>query len=721
MSFYSNPPKRRALAVAVSAALMAGAVQAEENAAADGSLSTDRVDEEIVVLGSQFQNSLINRLPIDPEALPFTLEVIDDADLFQRGFFNPLDMLETLPNVVRRQTQLLPTGGSYLIRGLYGSVLTNNRPENDSRGSGRRDSSQIERIEVLKGPASILLGPVIPGGIVNQVTKAPVAQDSLEVIARAGSFDTYRVELDGNKGALFGSDVWSGRVTLAYEDQGTPQRQSNVETFSVRPVVEANFSERTRLQASVSFTDRDSAPNSTFPVYYDGTVPKTFDEETYFGVPAEQTGEDVYVDVELQHEFLNNLKLVVRGSHQDTDFDYQSSQGAGNYAGGRGFGPDPADTSAYVYYSMGFRDTEVTYGDVQLVGGFAAFGQDHDWVVGTSHQETKFASYWAFGGVLGVVDINDIDSAVYADPDFNLELSPFSDREDKLQSVYGEANIHATDRLTILAGVRYDDYEQTNLASGVTTPTDETTFRIGGSYAFSDNLNGYISYAESFVPQGGTMRNGEAIGPESAVNNEIGLKGNLLNGRLSLTASVFFLTRENVATADPNNMPGDPNYVIATGEQEHNGYELNARWQITPSFRLDLGYGHVDAEITKVINTGSGEDVGDPVALVPDDTYSAFGTYTFQDGMLGGLALGLGVRAITDRPAPRFDIVYDGYTLVDGSVTYPVSDTFDVQLNVHNLLDEEYREDVGYSQGTPAGGQRFGNPRSAYLTLRARF
>jgi len=104
--------------------------------------------------------------------MPFSLDIIDETALHQRGFFNPLDILETVPNVVRRQTQLLPSGGTYLIRGLNAPVLTNNRPENDSRGSGRRDSSQIERFEVLKGPVSILLG----------------------------------------------SGIWSGRITLAYED-----------------------------------------------------------------------------------------------------------------------------------------------------------------------------------------------------------------------------------------------------------------------------------------------------------------------------------------------------------------------------------------------------------------------------------------------------------------------------------------------------------------------
>lgn len=720
MKTNSNWPKRTALAAAMSATAITGIAQAQvqESNSEDTSIRP-RGLEEVVVIGERFQNSLVNRLPLDPNELPFSLDIIDDAALHQRGFFNPLDILETLPNVVRRQTQLLPSGGSYLIRGLYGSVLTNNRPENDSRGAGRRDSSQIERFEVLKGPTSILLGPVIPGGVINQVTKSPSAEDSVELIARAGSYDTYRVEADANKGDLFDNGIWSGRVTVAYEDQGTPQNQAYTESYAVRPVIEANFSARTRLQASVSFSEREGSPSFSFPIYDDGRVPNTVDEETYFGAPSEQKGEDTYVDFELQHEFLDDLKLVIRGSHQDTDFDYQTSQSATNYAGGRGL--SDGDTVGNISYSMGYRDTEVKYGDVQIVGGFDAFGQSHNWVVGTSYQETKFASYWAYGGLLGTVDFADIDNATIGVPDFNLTLNPFSDREDKLQSVYGELNLRGTDKLILVAGARFDDYEQTNLTTDETTPTDESTVRIGATYELTDSLNAYASYAESFIPQFGTMRSGDPIDPETAANRELGLKGTLLDGRMRFTAAIFSLTRENVATADPNNMPGEPSYVVATGEQKHEGFEVNANIQITPAFRLDLGYGQVDAEVTKVINPGNGEDVGDPVALVPENTYSAFGTYTFLDGALADLAVGLGVRAITERPAPRFGIVYDGYTLVDTSLSYPISGNFDVQLNVHNLLDETYRADVGYAQGSPSGGQHFGNPRSAYLTMRVSF
>lgn len=677
-------------------------------------------DVDAVVVTGKFQNSLANRLPIAPRELPFTLEVIDRAAIEERGFLNPLDIIETMPNVVRRQTQLLPTGGSYFIRGLYATVLTNNRPENDSRGAGRRDVSQIERIEVVKGPASILLGPVIPGGAINQITKSPQGANFLDLTARAGSYGTYRLEGDGNLGKLFGSDILSGRMTLAVEDQRSPQDPERTKTFSVRPVIEASFSEQTRVQASLAYTNRDSVPGSPFPVNADGTVPAAFTPKTFLGVPAKQTGEDTYADVELQHEFLDDLKLVVRGSYQNSTFDYKSSQGAENYAGGRGFNP-PNDNSAFVYYSKGYRDSQVAYGDVQLVGGFDAFGQRQDWVVGASTQRTKFDSYFRFGGLLGTADIRNLAAAVYAVPNFNLTPTPFSVRKDKLSSVYAETNLRFTDRLTVVAGARYDDYEVTNRVTNVSTPADDVTFRVGGSFELTDGFNAYASYAESFIPQTGTLRSGDAIDPEQATNYEIGLKGGLLDNRVTVTAAAFKLTRENVATADPRNVTGQPAFVVPTGEQEHKGYEVSANWRAAPGLSIDIAYGYVDATITKVINTAAGQGVGDSVELVPSHTWSAFGAYTVQEGVLQGLRVGLGVRDITRRPAPRFRITYPGYTLVDATVSYPVTEKVSLQLNVLNLLDEDYRESVGFANGTPATGHRFGAPRSAYVTVRARF
>jgi iron complex outermembrane receptor protein len=675
-------------------------------------------DRTTIVVVGQFQNSLINRLPVDPIKLPFSLDIIDRTDIEQRAFLNPLDILETLPNVALRQTSHLPTAGQYLVRGLNGTVLTDNRPENDSRGAGRRDSVHIERIEVLKGPTSILLGPVVPGGAINQVTKTPASDSFVRVMARAGSYDTYRAEIDANAGNLFGTDMISARVTAAYENQGSPQKPVETEMFTIRPIVEVNFSPRTRLQASLTYSERKSVPWSSFPVNSDGTVPAQFDETAFIGVPTVQEGRDTTISGEFQHEFLDNLKLVARGAYQNTDFDYQASESGSNTGGFSG----PADTGVSISASKGFRDTDIRFGDIQLVGHFNLFGQRQDWVIGGTLQGTKFDSYWGSAGALGTVPLADLPTFVFPVPNFDITLYPFVDTKSKLKSGYGEVTLRPTDRLTIVAGMRYDKYELENLATGqVAQSADDVTGRVGASYEIVDGLNGYVSYAESFIPQSGTIRNGDFIDPETAVNYEAGLKGRLWDGRLRFSAAAFSLTRQNVATADPDNVVGEPAYVIATGEQKHEGFEVSLGVTPTPGFDLDLAYGHVNTKITKVINAAIGQNVGDPAALTPKNTFSAYASYSVQNGPLASLRFGLGVRGISKRPAPRYGIVYDGYTLVDGSISYPISESFSLQLNVLNLLDEKYRDTVGAAEGNPGSGHRFGNPRTAYVTARMQF
>jgi TonB-dependent siderophore receptor len=673
--------------------------------------------EEIVVTAGKFQNSLINRLPIEPQELPFSLDIIGEEEIEQRGFFNPLDIIETLPNVARLQTRDMPGGGQYLVRGFNTTILTNNRPESTSRGAGRREMAYIDRIKMVKGPASILLGPVIPGGVINQVTKSPQDEDFVEIMLRAGSYDTWRAEFDANTGSLFGTDVLSARLTLAYEDQGSPQKPEHTETFAIRPVIEANFSDRTRVQFSVAHTLRDNIRGSGFAVNADGTVPDTITPSTYFGVPSKQTGSDTYYDAEIQHEFLDNLKLVVRGSYQDANFEYNVAQNAYNYGGGsRGF--EPGDSLAYVYYARGFRDQNVAYADVQLVGNFNAFGQRQDWVIGASYTNEKTVSDWGFGGLLGVVDIHDIASATYARPDFGaITLSPFIRTDNHLYSVYAETNIRPTDRLTIVAGARYDEQKQNDQRRGTVKKDDDVTFRVGASYELVDGLNTYLSYAESFIPQGGNQRSGEPIDPERATNYEIGLKGSLFDNRVRLTAAGFMLTRKNVATADPANQVGQPSYVLPIGEQEHKGVEVSAGFDLTRVFTVDLRYGYVDAKITK---NNDGQQ-GWPVALVPHHTFGVHASYKVPDGALAGLQFGVGARGISTRPAPRYNLRYPGYTLVDASLSYPLSEQFSIQVNVHNLLNERYRETLGFDDGRQSTAHRFGTPRAAYVTLRARF
>jgi iron complex outermembrane recepter protein len=631
--------------------------------------------------------------------------------------------MNTIPNLFQNTgAEGLPVP-SYTVRGFAASVLTNNRPESFSRGVGQRDQSFIESIEVLRGPSSILLGPVLPGGAINQVTKSPEAEAFVDVRGRAGSYDFIRSELDANSGSLFGSHALRGRITVAYESQGSPQAVTDSDLFAIRPVVEFDMSERTRLQVAVAYTEREAVPSSLFPVNSDGTVPEQITDETFFGVPSRREGEDLYFDGEVQHEFSDNLKLVVRGSYQDTTFSAENSSGGLN-----DFGFEPGDTDVFILNGRETYDEQVTYGDVQITGNFSAFDQRQDWVIGGTYQKTESLVSFGSGADVGVVDITDPNPTVFPPQNFDYPVVPFFDFSNELRSLYAEANIRPIEKLTVVTGVRYDEVTSTNIfpsygISEAGIKNDDVTFRVGGSYAFTDGFNGYISYAESFIPQDGGRRDESVVSPETATNYEAGLKGKLFDSRVRIGAAIFSLTRQNVATPDPTNNPAlDEFFVVSTGEQRHRGIELSAAINLIEGLTIDAAYGYVDIEVTKSNDTTPGNRVGDRgVGTNPDQNYSLFATYKMPAGRLSGLSVGAGVRGISKVEASSFEVVYPGYDLVDALVTYKFDQGPELQLNVLNLLNEEYRTDLGYNIGDVGGGHLFGLPRGAYLSVEHRF
>ncbi|MEO0421958.1 MAG: TonB-dependent siderophore receptor [Pseudomonadota bacterium] len=711
-----------AIAAYASSTLMVVAQESE-----DGS-----VDEEIIVTG-RFQNSLVNRLPITIEELPYSLDVIDRSFLDERGFVRPLEALQTIPNVVISGDQFSSGGLNFLVRGFDASILVNNRPETSSRGFGRRDNAFVERYEVLKGPASISLGPVLPGGIINTVTKLPELDPFVDVELRGGSFGTIRGMIDANGGALFGSDAVRGRLTMAYEDAQFAADNAARETFAVRPVVEIDFSPRTRSNFSVAYRDLDTVPDLDFPIFQDGSIPEAFENDVFFGPPDNVggQGEDILVDGEVQHEFLDNLKLTVRGSYQDTNPDYQNSQGLYNYNFDEGLpGIAPSNPVGNFYSSTGSFDEEVTYFDAQLAWSTSIGSAEIDFVFGGTLQETNGLSTFGFDGFNAVVDITDPDFDTVPVPVNTVEPTPFFDFTTELASLYAEVIFRPTPRLTIPVGVRFDDLENTlrdptsggddlaedDFVQETVEEDDDVSFRIGATYSVTENANVYASFAQSFIPQSGVLRSGNPVGPETAVSYEVGTKTSFLNGRLRLRAAAFNTVRQDVANSDPNNGVGDF-FVVAVGEQRHRGFELALNGQIAPGWDIDLSYGYLDAEFTE--NLDGLEGLRPSVA--PDNTFSAYTSYRFQQPNLSGLQIGGGVRFLDDRPGSTGSgLTYDGYTLVDFFASYRFNERYRLQVNVNNLLDESYLESVGNS-GRPNGGFNFGEPLVVLGTLNMTF
>ncbi|MEM9704890.1 MAG: TonB-dependent receptor, partial [Pseudomonadota bacterium] len=716
-------------------------------AAQDGS-------DEIVVEGTRFQSSLSNRLDVPKEELVSTIDELDQDALQTFNFINFQESLTTLPSVTFADFNAATGEIDLFLRGIADpSFLINNRlipdvtPSGVGFGASNPDQSFIETYEVLKGPASIIFGPVTPGGVINQVYRSPKSEDFVNLAVTGDTFGSYRVETDLNSGALFGQDWLRGRMTVAYEDVKFAQPEAERQVLAIRPVIEADITDKTALQLSFAYKESEGINTSRFPIFEGGIIPEQFSPDTFIGDPTSGTvSENIYTDGEFVHNFLDNLKLTLRGAYGDirTDADYASGFYSYDYDGDGVYGITiDMDSPFYgIGYAGAYRNAgrgEVFYGDAQLAGFFDLFGNRQDALIGVTRQSLKVETF--FGGglagqlidvndpstfIIGPIDFNAVDIFDPANPDFETVFI-----KNVLTSVYGEVYLRPTEWLTIPVGVRYDSVEQTGDPTGANSETfDDVTVRTGLNAEVIDGINLYYSYAQSFIPNTGVDRDGNTLIPETANNHEIGVKATIIDG-MYLTAAAYRLERNNLETLEGGQLPpGEVRFSVAEGQQTIKGFEINLAGQLTDQLSLNFSYGYVDAEITEPINFRVGR-----VDQISDHTLSLYSTYRFDEGALSGFRVGGGIRFISDRLA-RADSVEGsidddtgvvtlaeatfeapGYTIFDLIFGYELNDRWDLQLNVQNVTNEEYFVQVGYGS-TFGGGWKFGQPANALFTLR---
>ena len=699
-------PKKSVLALAVAAACHANAQENSVEAIANQDKFPEM--EEVVVFG-QFQQSLINRIAITPGELPFTLSVLDREFLDARNFTRPIEALTTLPNVFRTEDRQGTGGTQFLSRGFDAPILVDNRVQNNFRGAGARDDAFVERYEVLKGPASIASGPVGGGGIINILTKSPHAERSTDLKLRADQFGTAGGEFDVNLGNLSESNSALFRVTGAYRNFQFDADEVERKTVAIRPVTIFNIGQATSVKASIAYTKHDVTPASGFPLLQNGDIPDGIDTDTFAGY-ANSDGEvrDTLANLEVNHEFLDNLKLTVRGSKQKTDFDYQNTSGLYNYAG------DPGLAGMYGFPQTAATESEATFVDAQLAYSTDFWGQDHSFVVGVANDKRSFDRLFNTYTYDGPYSLANIDQPRFGDGGSG-PLLPFTLFDSKLKSVFAEGVLRPTDRITVVGGIRYDRLEQLilNFRRGreIRAPFDdsEVTARIGVSLEASDNLNVYASYAQAFVPQFGLRRNNSAVEAETSDSVEVGVKGSAFNGAMTFESGLFRTLRKDVALNDPDNVPGEA-FVVSAGEIRVQGLEFSTVIRPTPALNIVFNIGYTDIDVVKA---GS-DEIAAPV--FPELTASFYLDYKIQSGALEGLSVGGGVRHVGEREGPRVD--WDSHSITDLNFGYTISEGLDLSLDILNVTDEKYVENTSTNTvNRLSGAAVLGAPLTAAFTL----
>lgn len=714
MNRHGYPYKKSFLALAVLTAFHASAQQSQDE---ERNSQEDTV-ERIAVSGT-FQQSLIDRIPIAPKELPYTLHVLDRDFIDERNFARPIEALTTLPNITRTEDRLGTGTANFLARGFEAPILVDNRVQNNFRGSGARDDAFVERYEVLKGPASISLGPIGAGGVINTVTKVPERDAFTAVKLRVDQFGSAGGELDVNFGDQIGSGKALFRISGAYRNFRFDADETKRETFAIRPVMTVDISEDTTARASISYTENTVTPNSGFPLMSNGAIPPGIDTSTFTGFAnGEGVAEDLFYEAEVNHQFLDNLRLTVRGSRQVTDFDYKNTGGLYNYNAADGVpGMGVNDPYLTSFTGGGATETVANFFDLQLAYQGEFNGQKQDLAIGVAYDKRSFERLFSEFVPVGPFHLDNLGERRYGPEDIG-PLLPFTLTDQKLNSVFAEAAIRPNDWLTLLAGLRYDALDQstTNIRRGrefVSSFDDsKRTFRFGATAEVTEQINMYASFAQAFAPQFGVQRESGAVGPELSDGYEIGAKGLVFDGMLSFEAGFFHTIRKNVAVRDPNNTVGEA-FVVTIGELTAQGFEFSGHLRPSVGLRITANLGLTDIDVKEA---GSNELAA---AVFPKTTASSYLNYEIQSGMLEELRFGGGFRYVGKRKGPVVD--FASYSVWDINIAYPLNDKLEVAFDILNVTNELYLENMaGFAQNL-TGGAVLGPPRTAAITLRGRF
>ncbi len=592
----------------------------------------------------------------------------------------------------------------YSIRGLTTSEFYKDGFSVNRGYMNPQDPSNVERIDVLKGPASSLYGRGDPGGTINIVSKRPQNDRFARLDLSAGRWDRYRSSLDVNT-LLDDEGTMLYRMNLAVEDNKSFRDYRSSERQFFAPAFSWELSPQTRLlvQAEVIRSSQVFDRGVVAPNDHLGSVSRS----DFFGEPddgeIDNNNESLQAEIE---QDLNASWTVRLASH------YKQ----GRLNGGATEASFLADEARTLNREYRYRDFDWQDSITQLeLRGLVYTGDiEHNLLIGTEYERYAKDERLMRTRPISTIDIRE---PVYGQPRPPFSVGPGGRSTDRHELVHSRSlnlqdQMRLSEKLFGVIGARYDHYEH-RLDNEVTgTRTEQThekiTPRIGALYQLTPEVGVFANASQSFKPNTGAPRpgTGTSFDPEEGVGYEAGFKFDLLDSRLGMTVAAFHLTKENVLTADP----ADSTYQIAAGEVRSRGIDLQLTGQLTDEVRVIGAYAYVDAEVTKDNTLASGSRL----LNVPEHSGSLLGVYEFLDGGLKGLELGGGVNYVGDRSGNVADSGFElpGYTTVDLLARYKATQDLTLGVNLNNAFDRTYYE-RSYSNVWVMPGE----PRNLSLSL----
>ncbi|QFS86166.1 MULTISPECIES: TonB-dependent siderophore receptor [Marinobacter] len=568
--------------------------------------------------------------------------------------------------------------------------------------SPRTEPYLLERIEVIRGPSSVLYGQGNVGGLVNLATKRPQAEQSTELKLQVGNHSRKQAAVDST-GALNKDGTLLYRFIALGRDSDTQVNKVEDNRVVIAPSITWRPTDQTEWTVmALHQEDRSGTTTQFLPI--EGTL-----KPSPFGLPQipidlfisepdfdrYNTKENAVTSL-LSHQ-LNNVWTVRQSlRYSETEVDYQSIYPQ--------FTPalkENGDIARVAYANKPNLDTLTA--DHQAEALFSTGNVDHTVLLGWDYQHAVSSSRRAYKADIG--DLN-VFNPVYGNYD-RLTESDFSDTPENtvIQSgFYAQNQMTINDRWIAVLGLRHDSAR--NKTEGGTAFTDEeVTGRAGLMYKFSNGVTPFISYSESFKPVTGLDAFNNPFEPLKGEQVEVGVKYQPADSASLYTATVYDLREKNRQAPDPVN----PNNQIQNGETSARGIELEAKVDVNAHWDLIANYAYTDTEVEE------GNNKGARLPSIPAHTASIWSQHDLRSVGIPGLRAGAGVRYVGSSWDGTDQLKTPAETLLDAMIAYG-RDNWELAVNVNNLTNETY-----FTTCLARGDCFIGTKRTVTGTLSYRF
>ncbi|WP_378956846.1 TonB-dependent siderophore receptor [Pelosinus sp. sgz500959] len=608
-----------------------------------------------------------------------SISVITREQLEARGATDLFDALGYTPGIsdvtYNRDARVFNTN----IRGFSSGDTTYTDGLNmlaSGMNSITNDLYSFERIEVLRGPASILYGANSPGGLINQVSKRPTSTDLREIQLQVGNSGQLSTALDLG-GPLRQDGKLLFRLTAHTTEEDLYVNQSSNEKYFIAPALTWIPNEKTSLTLLTHFLKNNIKGdyNYTRNVYLPGHPLYGFSNKLLIGQDYDRyTKDQTQIGYILEHRFNDTWSVTQTARHLDLSYENKITN------------VSTLDSDGHTLNRVGrnIKGDFITNAiDTHFQAKWSAGAVAHTTLLGFDFQHSDSKYRWGRGS-LPALDLLTLQAAQAVT---NPAFSTMTNATTEQTGWYVQDQLKFNKRWTALVGGRYDQYDQDslNLKNGIRTRTnqDALTGRLGLVYDAGDGVMPYISYNESFQAQSGNDRNGNSFTPTTGRQYELGVQYQPANSNARFTAAIFDLRKQNVLTTDPV----DDNFSIQTGEIASKGLELEANIAAFKGANLTASYTLLNNKITKDTDP---QRIGLHTEGVPRHSASIWlDTTSPTEDKKQGWSFGAGLRYIGSRY--DYDNLHKvgGVWLADALVRYDTG-SWRYALNVHNLLDKHY-------------------------------